>query len=185
MLSGKKHNVPAGETWGQLLIFSSLSVSLLLATSTLRDGSSTGVSSILSEDKDLEFTNTTVSAEIKWDWKAKKLKHCLNFYKCEMRGFHIIHVWFIWMIMIYFVTILGVASPHSCWEYGKKERWLSAIFKKSLFTCRRKKKISSLRMSVSKSQQSLVSKKEFWNPGWEYLSDTSHPLIWKPYSSGL
>lgn len=40
-------------------------MSLLLATSTLREGSSTGVSSILSEESDLEFTNTTVSAEIK------------------------------------------------------------------------------------------------------------------------
>lgn len=66
-------SLPAGETWGQLLIFNSLSVSLLLATSTLRDGSSTGVSSILSEERDLEFTNTTVSAEIKWDWEKKSL----------------------------------------------------------------------------------------------------------------
>lgn len=42
-------------------------MSLLLATRTLRDGSSTGVSSIFSEDSDLELTNTTVSAEMKWD----------------------------------------------------------------------------------------------------------------------
>lgn len=59
--------VPAGETWGQLLILSSLRVALLLATSTLRDGSSTGVSSIFNEDRDLELTNTTVRAEVKWD----------------------------------------------------------------------------------------------------------------------
>lgn len=63
-------SVPAGETWGQLLIFSSLRVSLLLATRTLREGSSTGVSSIFREDSDLELTKTTVSAEMKWD--------CLN-----------------------------------------------------------------------------------------------------------
>lgn len=59
--------LPAGETWGQLLILSNLSVSLLLATKTLSDGSSTGMSSILSDDNDLELTNTTVSAEMKWD----------------------------------------------------------------------------------------------------------------------
>lgn len=58
--------LPAGETWGQLLIFNNLRVSLLLATSTFKDGSSTGVSSILIEDKDLELTNTTVSADTKW-----------------------------------------------------------------------------------------------------------------------
>lgn len=58
-------SIPAGETCGQLLIFSSLSVSLLLATRTLREGSSTGVSSILREDRDLELTKTTVSAEMK------------------------------------------------------------------------------------------------------------------------
>ncbi|TNN64538.1 hypothetical protein EYF80_025286 [Liparis tanakae] len=52
-------SVPAGVTCGQLLIFSSSRVSLLLATSTFRDGSSTGVSSISSEDSDLELTNTT------------------------------------------------------------------------------------------------------------------------------
>lgn len=57
--------VPAGETCGQLLIFSSLSVSLLLATRTLSEGSSTGVSSIFREDRDLELTKTTVSAEMK------------------------------------------------------------------------------------------------------------------------
>lgn len=56
---------PAGETWGQLLIFSSFSVSLLFATSTFRDGSSTGVSSIFRDDRDLEFTKTTVRAEMK------------------------------------------------------------------------------------------------------------------------
>lgn len=66
-------SIPAGETWGQLLIFSSLRVSLLLATRTLRDGSSTGVSSIFREDRDLELTKTTVRAEMKWDcWSAKK-----------------------------------------------------------------------------------------------------------------
>lgn len=59
---------PAGETWGQLLIFNSFRVSLLLATRTFRDGSSTGVSSILMEDRDLELTNTTVSADTKWAW---------------------------------------------------------------------------------------------------------------------
>lgn len=64
-----KRNLPAGETWGQLLIFKSFRVSLLLATNTLRDGSSTGVSSILSEERDLEFTNTTVRAETKCDCK--------------------------------------------------------------------------------------------------------------------
>ncbi|KAF3843348.1 hypothetical protein F7725_002197 [Dissostichus mawsoni] len=41
------------------------SVSLLFATNTFRDGSSTGVSSIFSEDSDLELTNTTVRAEMK------------------------------------------------------------------------------------------------------------------------
>lgn len=67
------HIVPAGETWGQLLIFSSFRVSLLLATSTFRDGSSTGVSSIFSEDNDLELTNTTVRAEMKWDCGRTKM----------------------------------------------------------------------------------------------------------------
>jgi len=40
-------------------------VSLLLATRTFREGSSRGVSSILIDDNDLEFTKTTVSAEAK------------------------------------------------------------------------------------------------------------------------
>jgi len=62
---GSSPSVPAGVTCGQLLIFSSFRVSLLLATSTFRDGSSTGVSSISSEDSDLELTNTTVRAEMK------------------------------------------------------------------------------------------------------------------------
>lgn len=64
--------LPAGETCGQLLIFSSFSVSLLLATRTLRDGSSTGVSSIFRDDSDLEFTNTTVKAEMKCDWRREE-----------------------------------------------------------------------------------------------------------------
>lgn len=61
-LKKKKVYRPAGETWGQLLIFSIFSVSLLLATSTFKDRSSTVVSSILIEDRDLEFTNTTVTS---------------------------------------------------------------------------------------------------------------------------
>jgi hypothetical protein len=40
-------------------------VSLLLATRTFRDGSSTGVSSIFRDERDLELTNTTVRAEMK------------------------------------------------------------------------------------------------------------------------
>lgn len=60
------HYSPAGDKWGQLLIFSSFRVSLLFATRTFKDGSSSGVSSILIDDNDLEFTKTTVSAEAKW-----------------------------------------------------------------------------------------------------------------------
>lgn len=66
--------IPAGETCGQLLIFSSFKVSLLLATSTFREGSSTGVSSIFNEDSDLELTNTTVRAEMKWDCEREEMK---------------------------------------------------------------------------------------------------------------
>lgn len=67
------HYSPAGDTWGQLLIFSSFRVSLLLATRTFKEGSSSGVSSILIEDNDLEFTKTTVSAEAKWAcWEKLK-----------------------------------------------------------------------------------------------------------------
>lgn len=65
------HYSPAGDTWGQLLIFSSFRVSLLLATRTFREGSSSGVSSILIDDNDLEFTKTTVSAEVKWAYLEK------------------------------------------------------------------------------------------------------------------
>lgn len=77
--------VPAGETWGQLLIFKSFRVSLLLATSTFSDGSSTGVSSILSEDSDLELTNTTVKAEMKWDCRRNE-KKCRSSYDKGVKG---------------------------------------------------------------------------------------------------
>lgn len=65
------HYSPAGDTWGQLLIFSSFRVSLLLATRTFKEGSSSGVSSTLIDDNDLEFTKTTVSAEAKWACSEK------------------------------------------------------------------------------------------------------------------
>ncbi len=56
---------PAGDTRGQILIFNSLSVSLV--TRTFREGSSTGVSSVFIEDRDEEHPNTTVRAETKCD----------------------------------------------------------------------------------------------------------------------
>lgn len=65
------HHLPAGDTWGQLLILSSFRVSLLLATRTFKEGSSSGVSSTLIDDNDLEFTKTTVSAEAKWACSEK------------------------------------------------------------------------------------------------------------------
>lgn len=70
----KRHNLPSEETWGQLLIFRSLRVSLLLATRIFNEGSSTGVSSILMDDNDFELTKTTVSADTKWDLHGNKKK---------------------------------------------------------------------------------------------------------------
>ena len=46
-------------------------MALLLAARTFRDGSSTGVSSILMEHSDLELTNTTVNADAKCDCGEK------------------------------------------------------------------------------------------------------------------
>lgn len=74
----KKYNLPSDKTWGQLLIFRRLRVSLLLATRIFKEGSSAGVSSILIDDDDVELTITTVSADTKRDFHGNKKKNHKN-----------------------------------------------------------------------------------------------------------